>query len=335
MATISLCMIVKDEEKWLSQCLESAKLVDEIIIADTGSSDKSIEIAKSFGATVFSIPWEHDFAKARNAAVAKATKEWILVLDADEKIIPDDLKKLKNLLDTISADALKLELRNYIPKQMPGAVKCEPSEITYNARAYKPFKLVRVFRNKGYRYENKVHELVEHNIESAQGKIAEAPIPIHHYGILQSENVQHKMRYYAWLVFKELEENPENIRALYMAGQHEKDQGDLAKSLEYFQKVANKDSSYRNVWSVIASIHLELNDNESAIHSYEKSLVNNPTSFGAAQAMNNLAVLYGNLGRQTDAARLLQIGLQKFPTDQAIKKNAERFGLRRTESSAT
>lgn len=329
-------MIVKDEEKWLSQCLESAKpFVDEMIIADTGSSDKSIEIAKSFGANVFSIPWEHDFAKARNSAIEKATKEWILVLDADEKILKDDFKKLKTLIDTVSADALKLELRNYVPKQGPGCVKCEPSADTMNSRAYRPFKLVRLFKNKGYRYENKVHELVDYNIEAAKGKIADAQIPIQHYGILFQENLQHKSRYYAWLIFKELEDNPNNMRALFMAGQHERDQGDLAKSLEYFDKVAKQDQSYRNVWVQIASIHLEQGDTESAILSYERSLLNNPASPSAAQAMNNLSVLYGNTGRKNDAARLLQIAMQKFPSDQAIRKNAERFGLRKTESSAT
>jgi len=101
----------------------------------------------------------------------------------------------------------------------------------------------------------------------------------------------------------------------------------LTKSLEYFEKVANQDPAYRNVYAQIASIHLENGDTESAILAYERSLLNNPTSPSAAQSMNNLSVLYGKAGRKNDAARLLQIALQKFPSDQGIRKNAERLGL--------
>lgn len=82
---LSLCMIVRDEAAFLARCLSSvAALVDEIVIVDTGSVDDTIKIAKSFGARVSSIEWPNDFALARNASLALATGDWILVLDADE-----------------------------------------------------------------------------------------------------------------------------------------------------------------------------------------------------------------------------------------------------------
>ena len=97
-ARISLCMIVKDEESVLARCLESAKgHVDEIVIVDTGSTDRSMEIARDFGATVLEHPWGNDFAAARNVAIEAATGDWILSLDADEVLTPlagRDIKKV-------------------------------------------------------------------------------------------------------------------------------------------------------------------------------------------------------------------------------------------------
>ena len=82
---ISLCMIVKDEEQHLENCLNSIKeLADEIIIVDTGSKDKTKEIAGKFTNKVYDFKWNDDFSEARNFSLSKATKDWILVLDADE-----------------------------------------------------------------------------------------------------------------------------------------------------------------------------------------------------------------------------------------------------------
>ena len=84
---ISLCMIVRDEEECLPRCLESARgIVDEIIVVDTGSTDRTVGIALAFGAKVVSFPWSGDFSEARNRGLDLATCEWILALDADEEL---------------------------------------------------------------------------------------------------------------------------------------------------------------------------------------------------------------------------------------------------------
>ncbi len=84
---ISLCMIVKNEEEFLTGCLESVKgVVDEIIIVDTGSTDRTVEIAREHGAKVYHYEWNDDFAAARNESLKHATCGWILVLDADERL---------------------------------------------------------------------------------------------------------------------------------------------------------------------------------------------------------------------------------------------------------
>jgi glycosyltransferase involved in cell wall biosynthesis/Tfp pilus assembly protein PilF len=84
---VSLCMIVKNEEKFLPQCLASVRdYVDEIIVCDTGSSDRTIEIARSYGATVIEDPWRNDFSWSRNKSIEAAAKRWILFMDADEEL---------------------------------------------------------------------------------------------------------------------------------------------------------------------------------------------------------------------------------------------------------
>lgn len=97
-ASISLCMIVRDEERFLGACLERvASVVDEIVIVDTGSTDRSVEIADAHGARVLHFEWCDDFSAARNHGLAAATGDWILVLDADELIAEDSLPRLRQL----------------------------------------------------------------------------------------------------------------------------------------------------------------------------------------------------------------------------------------------
>ena len=98
MITISLCMIVKNEENTLSRCLDSVRgAVDEIIIVDTGSSDRTVEIAKRYTDKVYGFDWIDDFSAARNFAFSKASSEYCMWLDADDVILKDDFEQLKNL----------------------------------------------------------------------------------------------------------------------------------------------------------------------------------------------------------------------------------------------
>ncbi|HUB88085.1 MAG TPA: glycosyltransferase [Verrucomicrobiae bacterium] len=98
---LSVCLIVKNEEKFLTQCLSSVKAIaHQIVVVDTGSTDRTVEIAKSFGAEIYPFAWRDDFSAARNAALEHATGDWILMLDADEELpaaehahLCDDMKR--------------------------------------------------------------------------------------------------------------------------------------------------------------------------------------------------------------------------------------------------
>lgn len=109
MKTISLCMIVKNEEEVLARCLNSVKkAVDEIIIVDTGSVDETKKIAKSFGAKVYEFEWIDDFSAARNYSFSFASCDYIIWLDADDVISPQDLKKLIALKKTLDGSVRQI-----------------------------------------------------------------------------------------------------------------------------------------------------------------------------------------------------------------------------------
>src|SRR3989344_1568817 len=186
MPTISLCMIVKNEEKYLEQCLDSVKdLVDEIIIVDTGSTDKTKDIAKKFNAKTFDFKWTDDFSAARNESLKHATKDWTLVLDADEILDKEAVKIIKDeLIRNEENDAYLFIQRNYTNESKIAGVVIDEHKL--GKKSYSGWYgslIVRLFRNnKGYKFDGTVHELAEPSIESKKGKIAMTNIPIHHYG---------------------------------------------------------------------------------------------------------------------------------------------------------
>src|SRR5665811_10140 len=105
MVTISLCMIVKNEEDVLGRCLACVKdIVDEIIIVDTGSTDNTKKIAQEYTDKIFDFEWIDDFSAARNFSFSKSTMDFTLWLDADDIILEEDREKFKQLKQSLSKD---------------------------------------------------------------------------------------------------------------------------------------------------------------------------------------------------------------------------------------
>ena len=105
---ISLCMIVRDEERNLNGFLENVRdFVDEIIVVDTGSKDRTKSIAKHFTKKVYSYRWDDDFSKARNFSISKAKKDWILVLDDADKKYNDDMESLREEYESKIAEVVR------------------------------------------------------------------------------------------------------------------------------------------------------------------------------------------------------------------------------------
>jgi glycosyltransferase involved in cell wall biosynthesis len=141
----SLNMIVKNEEKNIAAALDSIDdSVDEIVICDTGSTDNTIAIARTFGATVVHREWRDDFSAARNAALENSNGTWILWLDADDRLKPQSKSQLVNLIETAGPHAAAFRVVN-IQDNMQGA----------------HFMQVRLFpRMKGARFERRIHEQI-------------------------------------------------------------------------------------------------------------------------------------------------------------------------------
>lgn len=175
--TISLCMIVKNEEDFLENCLESVReLVDEQIIVDTGSTDRTVEICKQFGAKIYPMKWEDHFAHARNYGLEKATSDWILWLDADEQIDPKSVTVIKEKIKETKATILSMPVINYTRQTME-----DESDEAYIY--YQP----RLFRNYvGIKFYNRIHETPQLlNPEKMNEVMEYVNVPIHHYGYIQ------------------------------------------------------------------------------------------------------------------------------------------------------
>jgi len=221
--SISLCMIMRNEERRLSRCLESVRgLCDEIIIVDTGSTDKSIEIAKSYQAKVLVDPWQDDFARPRNLGIAHATKQWVLILDPDEVIDRQDIQKLKTLTLNPKYVAYRMPTKNYSPARVElGSIPVKPSDTFGKGFAgYTISVKTRFFKNGlGIKFTGCYHELLDYHIVKNNLPFSQTTIPVHHWvhEIAQGSQ-QEKMAFYLRLAQKKIEEEPNNLHAWWEAG---------------------------------------------------------------------------------------------------------------------
>ena len=171
--TLSLCMIVRDEEEMLPKCLAAAApAVDEIIVVDTGSTDRTIEIAEKYGARVIEQAWTGSFSDARNASFDAATSDWIIYLDADEVLVEEDVRRLRALTGRVWREAFYLVETSYTGELGDGGA------ITNSA--------LRVFRNRPqYRFEGRLHEQIAQHLPTyAAGRLEQSSVRIDHYGYL-------------------------------------------------------------------------------------------------------------------------------------------------------
>ena len=168
---ISCCMMVKDEEKNITRCLESIKgHVDEIIVVDTGSTDRTVEIVSEYTDKIYHHPWENDFSKHRNQSISYASGDWILILDADEELVNGG--DLRRFIVQGEMDAIGFTVYDF---DSSGGLICASNSI-------------RMFRNgKGIHYEGIVHN---HLFGVEHVKIT--PLSINHYGYKQDPETDNK-----------------------------------------------------------------------------------------------------------------------------------------------
>lgn len=196
---ISLCLITKNEEHCLAACLASAcPVVDEIILVDTGSEDKTLMIAAEYGARIFDFTWIDDFSAARNYAINQACGNWILVLDADEKLTAVTRSEILQFIALNPAEGYYFNILSYIGRD----------------RQIAQDRVVRLFKNAPqYRFEGAIHEQVAGSILSHKppGSLRVTPFTIEHYGYLPEELIsKSKFNRNTGLLVKSLLNHPQD-----------------------------------------------------------------------------------------------------------------------------
>ncbi|MET4562813.1 glycosyltransferase involved in cell wall biosynthesis [Lysinibacillus parviboronicapiens] len=164
MVTISLCMIVKNEESIIERCLDSVQhVVDEINIIDTGSTDRTKEIVQNYTTRIFDFIWCDDFAKARNFSFQQATKDYTLWLDADDVLTTEYQQKLLQLKKSLNPNIDAVSMDYYVQLDEDGEI--EISE--------KRYRLVK--RSRNFQWQGAVHEFLH-----VKGKLFHSDVVITH-----------------------------------------------------------------------------------------------------------------------------------------------------------
>ena len=267
--SLSLCMIVKNEAAHLNACLGDVQpVVDEMIVVDTGSTDQTVSIARNCGANVFQFDWIDDFAAARNESIRHASGDYILWMDADDRLEPESRQALidfKQGLDkgAKEAYALLIACRNVFGE----------AAIYYQ---------VRIFPNvKGACFEGKVHE----NLIPALGRLGIAiknvDVQIVHTGYNDDISVQHKVRRNLRILLKAAKEKELTPLENYYLAKCYFGIRDYQRCLEFLDKARKRGrqaSFYKHSYTMLADCHLQLSRGSEAVTILRQAVGEFPTS---------------------------------------------------------
>jgi glycosyltransferase involved in cell wall biosynthesis len=312
-------MIVRDEEKNLSQCLESVRGVfDEIVVLDTGSKDRTVEIARSFGARVFDFVWVDDFGAARNAALARATGDYAFWLDADDLIEPPERAKLEELIaglrgDHSCAGSPQTATRSGVlgRSQSPVAsatayvVRCACDPGPDGEGGETVVDHIRLFPLiEGVRWTYRVHEQILPALKRAGVPVEWTDITVRHTGYsdraLRSRKLERDYR----ILREELAERPDDPFTLFNLGAIAIERADWNEALGYHKRSlagsAPTDSIVRKLYALIARSYQMLRDYPAAVASCTEGLSLDAED---AELWFRKAVVHRSSGESAEAER--------------------------------
>lgn len=324
-STLSLCMIVKNEEKFLPECLESVKgVVDQMVIVDTGSTDNTINIAKKFGAEVYNFKWCNDFSLARNESIKYATGEWIFWIDADERLINESIPELKRLLRFEDKPVIySVQIRN---------IKADNSYSLSSAH--------RLFTNhKGIHFTGKIHEQVSPSAAKLFGEERKSKVQLYHLGYgVQGEEAEKKNQRNKILLERMVQESPNNAYSHYTLGQH---YGLTGKNIDALQqyKIAFKLNQFdaemnASLLNTMSESLMKLGRMKEAINKAKQSIKLKPIQAGgyyllykisSEKGEDNEAILW--LKKLLHMTHRLQLEEKTISTDILIDENKIRFTI--------
>ncbi len=345
-STISLCMITRDEERFLKQCLESVKdLVDEIVIVDTGSTDGTLEIARKCGARVLEFEWVGDFSTARNHSVRNAQSEWILVIDADEIISHKDHERLRALATQDEYDGFTLLQRNYTNSitdlWRPNSSDCPEAR---GFAGYDEVPTIRLFKNReDIRYHGIIHELLGYSDGNILKQKA-TDIPVHHYGKVRSPaEMKSKYKRYLDMNLRKVALEPANPKAYLELGRQYFECGKYTEAVEAFEKSLSLDpdrdltrfdlavacwktgdlikaekilkeiamqNSSTNALAMLGIVYMEMNETYKALRAFGQAIENDPEY---VPAYNNIGIIYSKANEHSESIPFFHAALRVNP----------------------
>ncbi|MDQ7097169.1 glycosyltransferase family 2 protein [Desulfosporosinus sp. PR] len=322
-------MITKNEEDFISACLESVEnLVEEIIVVDTGSTDRTPELVLAKGGKLLRLAWNEDFARARNASLLQASCPWILVLDADEILEPVNQDYFRSLLEDETAEGYFLNIVS---------VNEDGSELNKD-------QVVRLFRNKPeYIFEGAIHEQIAPSILRYSGGegLRLAELSLRHLGyagkVISRKGKTSRNRQ---IIRKQLANNQKDKFLWYCLGLECYQEGNLEEGLSHMHKalrlMSGSEGYFSDLLLAIGSGYLKLGEWEKLLSFTEQALVmlpHNPDFL----ALSGLASL--GLGNYREAAKNLEIGLQAgdislIPVSKLYSLLGDLFNLQENSSDA-
>lgn len=297
---LSLCMIVRDNEDTIRPCLESIKpFVDEMIVVDTGSTDRTPDICRELGARVEHFPWCDDFSAARNESLKYARGTWIFWMDSDDTIGPDCGRELRTLTQTKHAD----EVLGFVMQ-----VHC-PGRNAEGAEEVTVVDHVKLFRNRcNLRFEHRIHEQILPAIHRAGGRVEWTDLFVVHSGADRSpQGERRKLERDLRILNRELLEKPNHPFVLFNLGMthaHAKQFEEAISYLTQCVKVSDpQDSHVRKAYALVVSAQMQAGDEAMAIQCCERGLQLYPED---TELQFRAGVLYHRTGRLTEAVAAFQ-----------------------------
>ncbi|OWK35319.1 glycosyltransferase [Fimbriiglobus ruber] len=255
---VSLTMIVKDEEHNLPACLGPVRdLVDEVVVVDTGSTDRTRAVAAEFGARVFSFPWVDHFAAARNEALARATGEFAFWLDADDRVDPENGRKLAALFAGLRAENVGYVMTCLCVPDGPGGTATAVDH-------------VRLFRtDPRHRWRYRVHEQILPALRATGAAVRWADVVVRHVGYVDPALRRRKLARDLRLLERERDESPADPFTLFNLGAVYHELGDTPASVAALEaSLAGScpgDSIVRKLYALLAQSHRRAGDPAKAL----------------------------------------------------------------------
>lgn len=286
---IALCLMVKNEENYISNCIESvSSLVDTIYILDTGSSDRTVEIAKKYTDKIFFKEFNNDYGFMRNYLLNLINdEEWILFLDADESFTKDNIDTLKEIIPTLDKNVGGIRFYRYN---------------FYSRGGWYTDHIVKMFRNKSFQYDKTVSEKIEKSIIDKGYDIAEPNVILNHFGRSKPRFIREKTtKNYIQLMKKEsMNKVDDGLMHAYI-GINSMALGDFRTALIEGKKSIEIDPSSIRSYYFYGNILRSVNKNNDAINIFKKGL-NLECGKMKASFLNMIGVAYISL-KEFDKAR--------------------------------